>query len=264
MRHAKPAAPRRVFITGASSGIGAALARHYAAQGAQLGLTGRNRERLAAVVASLGCDCRTYILDVRDAAALQQAALDFSTNYGVPDVVIANAGVSRGTLTEHAEDLPAFRAIMDTNVLGLVHTFQPFIQAMKQQGGGALAGIASVAGLRGLPGAGAYSASKAAAIAYLEALRVELAGNHISVTTICPGYIKTPMTDVNPYPMPFLMDADRAAAKMAHVIASKRRYVILPWQMGLVGRLMQLLPAPLWDWAMKKAPHKPRLDWDWL
>lgn len=260
----EPALARRVFITGASSGIGAALARHYAAQGAQLGLTGRDRERLDAVAAGLDCDCSAYILDVRDAAALQQAAQDFIDKYGPPDLVIANAGVSRGTLTEHAEDLAAFRAILDTNVLGLVHTFQPFIKAMKERGGGALAGIASVAGLRGLPGAGAYSASKAAAIAYLEALRVELASSGIGVITICPGYIKTPMTDVNPYPMPFLMDADIAAAKMAHAIEKKRRYVILPWQMALVGRLMKLLPAPLWDRAMKQAPHKPRPDWDWL
>lgn len=252
----------RVFITGASSGIGAALARHCAAQGAQLGITGRNRERLDAVVAGLSCDCAAYVLDVRDAAALQQAAQDFMQKYGTPDIVIANAGVSRGTLTEHEEDLPAFRAIMDTNVLGLVHTFQPFIAAMKKQGSGSLAGIASVAGLRGLPGAGAYSASKAAAIAYLESLRVELAASGIAVTTLCPGYIKTPMTDVNTYPMPFMLNVDTAARKMARAIEKKRRYVILPWQMALIGRLMKLLPAPVWDWAMKKAPHKPRLDWD--
>ncbi|HQR51286.1 MAG TPA: SDR family oxidoreductase, partial [Methylophilaceae bacterium] len=197
----------RVFITGASSGIGTALARHYAAQGARLGLAGRNRERLEALVASLSADCTAYVLDVRDAEALRQAAADFIGKYGAPDIVIANAGVSRGTLTEHAEDASAFRAILDINLLGMVHTFQPFIAAMKAQGHGSLAGIASVAGLRGLPGAGAYSASKAAAISYLESLRVELTGAGIRVTTICPGYIKTPMTDVNPYPMPFLMDA---------------------------------------------------------
>jgi len=253
-----------VFITGASSGIGAALARHYAARGARLGLTGRNCERLDAVVASLPCTCTAYVLDVRDAAALQHAAQDFMQKYGAPDIVIANAGVSSGTLTEHAEDLPAFRAIIDTNLLGMVHTFQPFIAAMREQGQGSLVGIASVAGLRGLPGAGAYSASKAAAISYLESLRVELATSGISVTTLCPGYIKTPMTDVNPYPMPFLLDADTAARKMARAIAQRRRYVILPWQMALLGRLMKLIPAPLWDSAMKKAPHKPRLDWDWL
>jgi NAD(P)-dependent dehydrogenase (short-subunit alcohol dehydrogenase family) len=254
----------KVFITGASSGIGAALARHYAAQGAQLGLTGRNRERLDAVVASLSCDCTAYVLDVRDAAALQQAAQDFMRKYGAPDIVIANAGVSRGTLTEYKEDQSAFRTIMDTNLLGLVHTFQPFIAAMRKQHSGSLTGIASIAGLRGLPGAGAYSASKAAAIAYLESLRVELTGSGITVTTICPGYIKTPMTDVNPYPMPFMLDADTAARKMACAIEKKRRYVILPWQMALLGRLMKLLPAPVWDWATRKAPHKPRLDWDWL
>lgn len=257
-------ASRRVFITGASSGIGAALARHYAGQGWRLGLVGRDRARLEAVAASLACDCAIYVADVRDAAAMQQAARDFLTRFGAPELVIANAGVSRGTLAEQAEDIPAFKAIMDINVLGLVHTFQPFIAAMRAQGGGALAGIASVAGLRGLPGASAYSASKAAAIAYLESLRVELAPAGIRVTTLCPGYIRTPMTAVNSYPMPFMLDADSAARKMAGLIARGRRYAILPWQMALVGRLMKLVPAPLWDWAMKKAPHKPRLDWDWL
>jgi short-subunit dehydrogenase len=261
-------APRRVFITGASSGIGAALARHYAAQGAQLGLTGRDKTRLEAVAASLVTDCATYVVDVRDAIAMQQAAQNFLGKFGTPDIVIANAGVSRGTLTELAEDIPAFRAIMDTNVLGLVHTFQPFLQAMIQTRKGSLVGIASVAGLRGLPGAGAYSASKAAAINYLESLRIELAGSGsgsgIAVTTICPGYIRTPMTNVNTYPMPFLMEPDIAASKIAKIIAGKRRYAILPWQMALTGRLMKLLPVPVWDWVMKKAPHKPRLDWDWL
>lgn len=254
----------RVFITGASSGIGAALARLYAAQGAQLGLTGRNRERLDEVVSSLPGNSTAYVLDVRDAPALHQAALDFIEKFGTPDIVIANAGVSRGTITEFEEDLPAFRAIMDTNVLGLVHTFQPFITAMKNQGHGSLTGIASVAGLRGLPGAGAYSASKAAAIAYLESLRVELAGSGISVTTLCPGYIKTPMTDVNNYPMPFMLDADTAACIMARAIEKRRRYVILPWQMALVGGLMKFLPAMIWDWLTKQAPHKSRLDGDSL
>ena len=127
-----------------------------------------------------------------------------------------------------------------------------------------IAETARDATVRGLPGAAAYSASKAAAISYLESLRVELAGASISVTTICPGYIKTPMTDVNPYSMPFLMDADAAARKMARAIEKKRRYVILPWQMAILGRFMKLIPARLWDWAMKHAPHKPRMEWDWL
>lgn len=253
----------KVYITGASSGIGAALARHYAARGARLGLLGRNADRLLAVADSLQAQCSRYIADVRDAEAMQHAAEDFLASVGPPDIVIANAGVSHGTLTNHAEDLPAFQAIMDINVMGLVHTFQPFIAAMRGSGG-SLVGIASVAGLRGLPGAGAYSASKAAAINYLESLRVELVDCGIHITTICPGYIRTPMTAVNPYPMPFLMDADVAAEKMARAIACHRRYVILPWQMALLGRLMYLLPPALWDLITRRAPHKPRLDRDWL
>lgn len=247
-----------VFITGASSGIGAALARHYAALGANLGLSGRDQVRLQQVVSSLPSNCAAYVLDVRDEVALRNAAHDFMQKFGAPDIVIANAGVSRGTLTELAEDIPAFKAIMDTNVLGIVHSFQPFIAAMRAKRAGSLVGIASVAGLRGLPGASAYSASKAAAISYLESLRVELASSGIHVTTICPGYIKTPMTDINPYPMPFMLDVDIAARKMAQAIAQQQRYVILPWQMALIGRLMKLLPACVWDWATRKAPHKPR------
>jgi NAD(P)-dependent dehydrogenase (short-subunit alcohol dehydrogenase family) len=257
----KPAI-RRVFITGASSGIGAALAQHYAAQGAVLGLAGRNRERLMEL--GLAGQSRCYVLDVRDAEALQRAAEDFMQHYGTPDLVIANAGVSRGTLTELAEDIPAFQAIMDINVLGMMQTFQPFIHAMKDAGHGQLVGIASVAGLRGLPGSGAYSASKAAAIAYLESLRVELLGSGIHVTTICPGYIRTPMTDVNTFPMPFLMEIDDAAKSIARIIQRRKRFAIFPWQMSVIGRLMKLIPAPVWDWAMKQAPRKPRASADGL
>lgn len=245
---------RRVFITGASSGIGAALAKYYAAQGAVLGLVGRDHARLTA----LGLEGRCYSLDVRDSEALRLAAEDFIAHFGVPDIVIANAGVSCGTLTELAEDISAFKAVMDINVLGMMHTFHPFIKAMKSAGQGQLVGIASVAGLRGLPGASAYSASKAAAISYLESLRVELQDSGIDVTTICPGYIRTPMTDVNKYRMPFLMEVDKAAHVIAMIIQRKQRFAIFPWQMSLIGRLMRLLPARLWDWVMKRAPRKPR------
>src|SRR5690606_30978422 len=180
----------------------------------------------------------TYTADVRDADALASAAADFMQRYGVPDIVIANAGVRRGTLTELKEDTAAFKAILDINVLGLLHTFQPFIDGMRQRGSGSLVGIASIAGIRGLPGAGAYSASKAAAISYLESLRVEMRPHGIDVTTIAPGYIRTPMTDVNTYAMPFLMDADVAAAKMAKAIAARRRFFVLPWQMSWLARFM--------------------------
>src|SRR5512142_489196 len=164
----------RLFLTGASSGIGAALARHYGARGATLGLVARRAEALAAVGRSSGAPFEAYACDVREAAPLRAAAQDFIARHGVPDVVIANAGISHGTLTEHAEDARTFAEILEVNVVGMVHTFQPFIEPMRESGGGRLVGIASVAGFRGLPGAGAYSASKGAAIRYLEALRVEL------------------------------------------------------------------------------------------
>jgi len=229
-----------------------------------MGLVARRGEALQKLAAELGLPCAIYALDVRDADALRDAAMDFMQRFGVPDIVIANAGVSRGTLTEFREDIPAFKAIMDINVLGMLHTFQPFIAAMKERSiKGRLVGIASVAGIRGLPGAEAYSASKAAAIAYLESLRIEMAEFGIAVTTIAPGYIRTAMTDVNLYRMPFLMDVGVAAEKFAKAIAVRRRFVIIPWQMGVVARLMRLLPPRLWDWLMKKAPHKPRLDADW-
>lgn len=261
-----------LFITGASSGIGQALARAYAMQAnsknnasgdrIQIGLAGRRFENLQALADALQQNpqvrCTVYPLDVRNAGALKHAADDFMRQFGTPDIVIANAGVSRGTLTEYEEDIAAFQAIMDINVMGMVHTFQPFITAMKQARRGQLVGVASVAGIRGLPGSGAYSASKSAAIVYLESLRSEMQHFGISVTTIAPGYIRTPMTDINRYTMPFLMDADVFAKKVVRAVHAKRRFVIIPWQMGLVARLMRLIPPWLWDKLTKNAPHKSR------
>jgi short-subunit dehydrogenase len=253
--------PFSVFITGASSGIGEALARHYAAQGARVGLFARREAELTRIASSLApADVAVYAGDVRDAAVLAQAARDFLARFGTPQVVIANAGVSRGTLTEFAEDLPAFRAVLETNVLGLVNAFQPFIAPMRAAGGGALAGIASVAGFRGVPGSGAYSASKAAAIGYLESLRVELRKSGIAVVTVCPGYIATPMTARNPYRMPFLMRPDIAAARIATAIARRRRFYVLPWQMAIAGRVFRALPRPLYDRLLARGPRKPRRD----
>ena len=261
--------PLHIVITGASSGIGQALALAYARQyGARctLSLIARNQSALATLqqqVSALNCQAYSYVADVRDAARMQAIAQDILTKVGAPNIVIANAGVSRGTLTEYEQDIPAFQAVFDTNVMGLVHTFQPFIAAMKTaagQGASAqLVGIASVAGIRGLPGAGAYSASKAAAISYLESLRVEMQLSNIRVTTIAPGYIRTPMTDINTYPMPFLMDVEVFATKALRAIHQHKRFTDIPWQMGIVARVMRLLPACVWDFIMKKAPHKARL-----
>ncbi len=200
----------------------------------------------------------TYVGDVRDASALAAAGQQFIADVGVPDVVIANAGVSTGTVTGHAEDLAAFGRVFDTNVLGIVNTFAPFVEAMRERRRGALVGIASIAGFRGLPGSSAYSASKAAAIAYLESLRVELHGSGVAVVTVCPGYIATPMTAGNPYPMPFLMQPHVAAAKIARAIARRKRFYVLPWPMALAGRMLRALPRPLYDRLFAHAPRKPR------
>ncbi len=251
-----------VFITGASSGIGAALARHYARKGAILGLVARRADLLDALRDELRREFATtsfaYQADVSESAAMAAAAQDFMAQAGVPDIVIANAGVSVGTLTEYAEDFDAFRRVLDINVLGMVATFQPFIGPMRQEGRGVLAGIASVAGVRGLPGAGAYAASKAAAISYLESLRVEMRGTGIKVATILPGYIKTPMTDVNPYPMPFILPADTAARRIARAIDRGASYKVIPWQMAIVARVMKLLPNWLFDALVARAGRKPR------
>lgn len=254
--------PLKVFITGASSGIGEALAKEYASRGASLGLVARRSEVLQQLAKSIQAKYKVivevYLADVCDKTALQQAASAFIAKIGLPDIVIASAGVSIGTLTQYAEDIDSFKMVMDINVLGLVNTFQPFIEGMIKQQHGQLVGFASVAGIRGLPGAGAYSASKAAAIAYLESLRVEMRTNGIAVTTIAPGYIRTPMTNINPYKMPFLMEVDVAAAKFAKAIAAKRRFTVIPWQMGVVARGMRFIPPFLWDFMMRNAPHKPR------
>ncbi len=247
-----------VFITGASSGIGEALARLYAGRGATLGLVARRPEALAALRDCLGGRVETYPCDVRDLAAMKAAAADFIARHGVPDLVIGNAGISRGTLTEHERDVETFRAILEVNVMGLVHTFHPFIEPMRLRGHGKLAGIASLAGFRGIAGAGAYSASKAAAITYLEALRVEMAGTGVQVTTIAPGYVATPMTARNPYRMPFIIGADDAARRFARAIDAGRRFVVIPWPMAIVGRVLALLPAAIYDRLAARAGRKPR------
>lgn len=248
----------RVFITGASSGIGLALARHYLAHGATVGALARRGEPLQALATEYPGKVFPYVLDVREGTALRAAAEDFMAHAGVPEIVIANAGVSIGTLTRYAEDNEVFRHVLETNVLGVLHTFQPFIAAMRQAGRGRLVGIASVAGFRGLPGSGAYSASKAALISYLESLRQEMRGSGVKVVTLCPGYIRTPMTDINPYPMPFILETDDAARRFARVIARGRSFAVVPWQMALIGRVLKLLPDWLYDWMFARVKHKPR------
>ena len=247
-----------VFITGASSGIGAALASEFAKRGARLGLAARRRDALDSIEASLPGEHHTYVVDVTDKDALIAAARSFDTAVGGADIVIANAGISVGVKTEFYEDLEQFARVIDTNVLGMATTFHPFIAGMKARGRGTLVGIASVAGIRGLPGSEAYCASKAAAIVYCESLRVEMAKHGIKVVTISPGFIRTSMTANNPYRMPFLTDADAFAQRAVDAIVAGVRYRTIPWQMGWVTVLLKLMPRSLFDRILAKRKQKPR------
>jgi short-subunit dehydrogenase len=172
--------------------------------------------------------------------------------------VIANAGVSVGTRGDDVGDVAKLRRVLEVNVTGLAASLAAFAPAMREAGRGTLAGIASVAGFRGLPGAGAYSASKSAAINWLESLRAELHGSGISVVCICPGYVDTPMTQVNRYRMPFLLPADEAARRIARAIAARRRLAVIPWQMAVISLLMHAIPGALYDRLAARAPRKPR------
>ncbi len=257
---------KRVFITGASSGLGEALAREYASRGARLGLLARREGALKQILDSLPNPLlhAIYPVDVNDTGALRAAAADFVQRMGGVDIVIANAGISYGTLTERSADLDVFEQIIRTNVIATATTFAPFIDSMTTQAaagerGLRLVGIASVAGIRGLPGAEAYSASKAAVISYCESLRIELRRHGIRVVTIAPGYIDTPMTQVNDYPMPFLLPADRFAQRARRVIDAGRSYAVIPWPMRGVSWLLRVLPNWLYDPLFARAPYKPSL-----
>ena len=189
---------------------------------------------------------------------LHQAIQRHIKKIGIPDIVIANAGVSTGTLNSEKEDLVTFKRVIDINLYGVMHTFLPFIHAFKKRRYGQLVGIASVAGIRGLPGSGAYSTSKAALINYLESMRIEMLPFNIQVTTIAPGYIKTPMTNDNTYTMPFILEVDEAVKRFMKAIDRKKKFVIIPWQMNILGTLMRLLPASIWDSLAKRGPRKLR------
>ena len=248
-----------VFITGASSGIGEALAREFASRypGSRIGLLARRESRLAELARSLPrVQCLQYPVDLTDSRALHQAAKHYLSEAGCPDIVIANAGISAGTQTENPEHATVFHHIQQINVNALHDTCAAFLPAMKAQGNGILVGIGSVAGVRGMPGSAAYCASKAAANTYLESLRVELHHSPISVVTIAPGFIKTPMTDRNEYSMPFLMPVDAFAKKAVSAIVARRSFLVIPWQMAWVARVMRLLPNAIYDKVMSRSPRK--------
>lgn len=252
-----------VFITGASSGIGWALAQAYAAKGYRLALAVRDRRKLQRAIQEAGLSedvLQIYETDVTDAQAMQQVVAQCLASQGLPDVVIANAGVSRGVMIERPEDWSVLEQTWRTNVLGVAHTLGPFVSLMRERGSGRLVGISSVAGVRGLPGHAAYSSSKAACTAMCESLRADVRGSGVRVTVILPGYIDTPLTKNNPFPMPFLMDADVFAQRAVRAIERGQAFVVIPWPMAVAAWILKWLPASWLDKALAKQPRKPRGD----
>ena len=238
--------PKHVLITGASSGIGSALALLYAGPGIRLGLHGRNEARLKDVAAQcrvLGAVVETSTGDVTDAPSMAAWIAACEKNQPV-DLLIANAGISAGTGGGHETDEQS-RAIIAVNLDGVLNTVRPLIPLMRVRRAGQIALMSSLAGFRGLPGAPSYSASKAAVRVYGEALRAELAINNIAVNVICPGFVRTPMTDVNRFPMPFIMSVERAARIIRHGLAHDRARIAFPLPMYMLVRLMAALPEAL-------------------
>ena len=252
---------RLVFITGASSGIGQALALRYFAAGYQLALAARRTAEVHAWAASNALPSarfKVYDADVSDIASIVAAGHACIAAQGLPDVVIANAGISVAMDTAVREDLAVMAQTLATNVTGVAATFHPFVAGMVARGTGVLGGIGSVAGIRGLPGHGAYCASKAAVISYCESLRGELRPSGVKVVTICPGYIDTPLTRQNRYSMPFLMKSEDFADAAFVTIQAGRSYRVIPWQMGVVARLLRLLPNSVFDRALSGRTRKRR------
>ncbi|MDB5847273.1 MAG: short-chain dehydrogenase [Rhodoferax sp.] len=252
---------RLVYITGASSGIGQALALRFFQAGYRLALVARRAAVVEAWAQAQGVQAehyRIYAADVADPESIMAAGARCVAEMGVPDVVVANAGISVGMDTAFAEDIAVMARTFATNNIGMAATFQPFVQKMSERGTGALVGIASVASIRGLPGHGAYCASKAGVVSYCESLRGELRPTGVKVVTLCPGYIDTPLTQANRYGMPFLMQPAAFADKAFRAIEAGASYRTIPWQMGVVSKLMRVLPNALYDKLLEGRPRKHR------
>ena len=250
-----------VFITGASSGIGQALALRFFQAGYRLALVARRTSEIkswADANLTSAASYQIYSADVSDSDSIVAAGQACLAGQGVPDVVIANAGISVGMDTGMREDLEVMRQTFATNNVGVAATFHPFLEGMIRRGSGTLVGIGSVAGIRGLPGHGAYCASKAALIAYCESLRGELKPAGLRVVTICPGYIDTPLTQQNRYAMPFLMPPQVFAGKAFKTITAGSSYAVIPWQMGVVAKLLRVLPNGLFDKVLSGRTRKQR------
>jgi NADP-dependent 3-hydroxy acid dehydrogenase YdfG len=257
----RPASAPLAFITGASSGIGQALAARYVQAGWRVALLARRSDEMSEWAKAQGWPATqwaVYGADVRHEAEVQLAAQACLVAQGLPDVVVANAGISIGVDLSLAEDLAVLRDLFETNVMGLAATFQPFIEPMKQRGSGTLVGVASVASVRGLPGHAGYCGAKAAVVQVCETLRGELRAHGVRVVTLAPGYIDTPLTQGNDYPMPFLMSPEAFADRAFKAIGRGVRWRVIPWQMGVAASVMRFMPRWLFDLAVSSQGHRKK------
>jgi short-subunit dehydrogenase len=237
----------QVLLTGASSGIGWALAERLAGPECALGLVARRRERLEALAERLrsrGARALVYEADVRSAEAMQSVVTRFAAEAGGLSLVVANAGISRSDRLEEG-DSARLTDLVAINVQGVINTLVPAVPLMIRAGGGHLAAVGSVAGFRGLPGKAAYCASKAALKTLMDGFRPALRRYGIAVSTICPGWVESEMTEDNPYPMPFILPTPRAAELIARALERRRRTYVFPWQMRLAVPLMRWVPERL-------------------
>ncbi len=251
-----------VFVTGASSGIGQALAERFYRAGYAVAMVGRSAQPMHDWARSVGWSdarYRVYAADVAIIDSVVAAARACIAQQGLPDVVIACAGISVGIDTAVREDLDVMARVFAVNNVGMAASFHAFLEPMRQRGSGTLVGIASVNGIRGFPGHGAYCSSKAAVISYCESLRGELRGTGVCVSTLCPGYIDTPLTRGNRYTMPFLMQAPDFADRAYRAIEAGDNYRVIPWQMAIVAALLRLLPNQVFDRLFAGRPRKKRV-----
>jgi short-subunit dehydrogenase len=238
------------IVTGASSGIGHALARVLAAEGCKVGLVARRHDQLAelaAAITSVGGTAAFAAADVSDRAQAVQAIREVAGRLGPVDLLIANAGVGAPTLLEPL-NIGDVEKMFRVNTLGVVYSLEAVLPEMLQRRRGHVAAVSSLAAYKGLPGEWGYSASKAAVNNMLEGLRVQLRGHGIAVTTICPGFIRTPMTDVNQFKMAWLLEADEAARRIVRALRRRRKVYNFPWQMSLLMKLSRWAP----DWLMAR------------
>jgi short-subunit dehydrogenase len=252
-------------VTGASSGIGRALAKALAAEGCKVGLVARRREELAALAAEIeksGGTAAFAPADVGDRGQAVAAIREVSGRLGPVDLLVANAGVGAPTLLDQS-NVADVEKMFRVNVLGVVYALEAVLPEMLRRGRGHVAAVSSMAAYKGLPGESAYSASKAAVNTYLEGLRIQLRDRGVAVTTICPGFVRTPMTEVNQFKMPWLLEADDAARRIVRALRRRRKVYNFPWQMTLLMKVTAWLP----DWAIARTmrqyneappmPHRP-------